>query len=116
MKILNIDTFAQVKRQISMAGVLHDVREVSVQQFINSLKAAEELEAANQGAPETLSQQVENSVNSICDSIPSIPREVLLKQPIEALHAIMQFIRGEFDPDASADEVGDDAAVEKKAE
>lgn len=100
MKILNIDTFAQVKRQISSKGKNHDVVETSVQKFIDSLKAAEELEAAGKsGQPEKLSAQVEASVNVILESIPTFPREELVNKPIETLGAILKFIRGEYDPE-----------------
>lgn len=101
MKILNIDTFAQVKRQIVFKGTTHDVRETSVQQFIDNLKAAEELEKASQGAPETLSRQVELSIAAICDAIPTMKAEDLKTVPIEAITALLQFIRGELDPDTS---------------
>lgn len=113
MKILNIDTFAQVKRQIVFKGVTHDVRETSVQQFIDNLKAAEELEKAGKGEPDTLSRQVEQSISAICDAIPTMKPEDLKAVPIEAITALLQFIRGELDPDASGapaeGQAGDDA-------
>ena len=40
MKVLNLDGFAQVKRQMTLKGVNHDVLETSVQQFIDNLAAA----------------------------------------------------------------------------
>lgn len=117
-KILNIDHFAQVKRQLSFKGELHDVLEVSVQQFIDNLKAAEELEASG-AAPEDLRTQklsaaVETSVKAVVGSIPSFPEAELRKLPIEALQAILKFIRGEMDPDVTegAPEVAEGA--EKK--
>lgn len=99
MKILNIDQFVQVRRQIVFKDVPHDVRETSVQQFIDNLKAAEELEAAAGSAPETLSKQVENSVTAILQAIPTLPGEDLRAMPVEAISAILKFIRGEMDPD-----------------
>jgi len=101
MKVLNIDNFAQVKRQLVANGQTHDVLELSIQQFINNLKAAEELEGAGKlpTTPETLSKQVENSVQAILQSVPSLPAEYLRTRPVEALGAILKFIRGEMDPD-----------------
>lgn len=111
MKVLNLDSFAQVKRQLQLAGVTHDVLEVSVQQFINNLKAAEDLESKGQKTPETLSAQVEASVSAILESVPTLQREQLVSRPIEALTAIMQFIRGEMDPDvATAPATADNTA------
>jgi hypothetical protein len=101
MKVLNIDTFAQVKRQLVANGQAHDVLELSVQQFIDNLKAAEDLEAKGQGpaTAEKLSQQVENSVQAILQSVPTLPHDYLRSRPVEALSAILKFIRGEMDPD-----------------
>lgn len=99
MKILNLDGFAQVKRQIMLKGVAHDVREISVQQFIDNLKAAEDLEKAANNEPEKLSAQIESSVKAICDSIPTLNKDELRAMPIEAIAAVLKFIRGEMDPD-----------------
>lgn len=99
MKVLNLDGFAQVKRQMTLKGVNHDVLETSVQQFIDNLAAAEALEAKGEKTPETLSQQVKASVDAILESVPTIDRADLVALPIEALSAIMKFIRGELDPD-----------------
>lgn len=116
MKVLNIDNFAQVKRQIVLKGVTHDVRETSVQQFIDNLKAAEDLEKVDTSAPEKLSAQVERSVAAILDSIPTLKAEDLKGAPIDALTALLKFIRGEMDADAT-DETGaaqEGGDVEKK--
>lgn len=109
MKVLNLDSFAQVKRQLQLGGKNHDVREVSVQQFVNNLKAAEDMESRGEKQPETLSAQVEASVAAILDSVPTLAREDLVALPIEALSAILKFIRGEMDPDGVAAQGGDTA-------
>lgn len=119
MQILNIDTFAQVKRQVVLKGVSHNVCETSVQQFINNLKAAEDLDGASQSAPEKLSAQVERSVSAILESIPTLEPADLKSAPIDALSALLKFIRGEMDAEAK-DETGDadkasEAGEEKKA-
>lgn len=100
MKILNLDEFAQVKRHLTLRGKQHDVLEVSVQQFINNLKAAEELESKGEGEG-TLSRQVENSVSAIRDVVPSLERADLVSLPIEAIATILKFLRGEFDSSES---------------
>jgi hypothetical protein len=111
MKILSLDNFAQVKRQLTLRGKQHDVLEVSVQQFINNLKNAEELESKGQ-TEGALSLQVENSVSAICDVVPSLERADLVSLPIEAIATILKFLRGEFDPSESG---GEAPAVEGEA-
>lgn len=116
MKVLNIDSFAQVKRQIVLKGVTHDVRETSVQQFIDNLKAAEDLEAVDKNAPEKLSAQVERSVAAILDSIPTLKAEDLRGAPIDALTALLKFIRGEMDEEATDETaVAQEGGEEKKS-
>jgi hypothetical protein len=115
MKVLNLDGFAQVKRQLTLKGKTHDVLETNVQQFIDNLKAAENLESKGKKTAETLSRQVEASVQAILDSVPSMPREDLVTLPIEALTAIMKFIRGEMDPDVT-ETAGTDAAAAEGGE
>lgn len=107
MKVLNLDGFAQVKRQLSLKGQNHDVLETSVQQFIDNLAAAEALESAGEKTPDTLSRQVKASVDAILESVPSMDRADLVGLPIEALTAIMKFIRGEMDPDNPTQEAAE---------
>lgn len=101
MKVLNLDGFAQVKRQLSLNGKNHNVLETSVQQFIDNLAAAEALEASGEKAPETLSRQVKASVDAILQSVPTMTREELVGLSIESLSTILKFIRGEIDPEES---------------
>lgn len=114
MKVLNLDGFAQVKRRLALKGKNHDVLETNVQQFIDNLKAAEDLEATSEKTPETLSRQVQASVDAILQSVPTMPREDLVTLPIEALSAIMKFIRGEMDPDVTGSPKAE-GGEEKKA-
>jgi len=105
MKILNLDSFAAVKRQLVLGGKPHDVLETTVQAFIDNLVAAEAMDkaAAQNGDTVLLSEQVGKSVDAIIASVPTLPREELMARPIEVLTAIMKFIRGELDPDTVGD-------------
>ena len=103
MKVLNIDALAQAKRQIKMNGRDHDVLETSVQKFIDNLKAAENLEAAR-SEPLKLSEQMEKTIDTILESVPTMPREDLTGKPIETLSLILNFLRGEMDPEAAKSE------------
>ena len=107
MQVLNIDNFAQVKRQLVFKGKTHDIIEVSVQDFIDNLKAAEELEGSGDSAPEKLSQQMSNAVDAICKSAPTLPRDEFIKRPVEVLSAVLRFIRGEDEPNVEGQEAGE---------
>lgn len=122
MKILNVDALTQISRQISIGGKTYPVLEPMVQEFIDNLKAAEAIEDARAAGVETpekqlrMSEAMEQGLETIFKSIPSLPKELLLKQGVVAVMAILQFIRGELDPSvieaqqkASGDDEGPDA-------
>lgn len=98
-QVLNIDDFARVERVLRFKGVDHEIKELTVQQFIDNLKQAEELEKAGKlkNAPENLSAQVESTVKNILESVPTFPENELRALKVPALTAIMHFIRGDMD-------------------
>ena len=102
MKILNVDQYASAARQISFAGQTYPVEEPNVQQFIDNLKAAEELEKS-EGKTESLSDSFEQAVKSIKQAIPTMPEQTIRGLKISAITAILQFVRGELDPDVQAE-------------
>jgi hypothetical protein len=98
MKILNVDQYTSANRQISYAGKTYPVEEPNVQQFIDNLKAAEELEKSEE-KNESLANSFEQAVKSIKQAIPSMPEETIRALKLPAITAILQFVRGELDPD-----------------
>jgi hypothetical protein len=117
MKILNIDSYVAPKRQLAFKGKNHDVLPLNVQQFIDNLAAAEKLEKEQgDGAKFALSEQVKESVAAISQAIPTLQREEILNLPIEAMTAVLEFIRGDLDPPASAAVEGQDAQPEEGAD
>lgn len=99
-KILNIDEFATVKRVLRFKGTDYEVKELSVQAFIDNLKAAEDLEAqggAKEKQPEAVSAQVELAIKNILESIPEFPETDLRSLQLPAMSAILRFIRGDMD-------------------
>ena len=112
MKILNIDAFAEVKRQISLAGTVYAVEEPTVQQFINNLKAAEDLEKEGQ-TEQSMSQSFESAVKVVIQAIPSLDEAKIRALKLPAMMAVLQFVRGELDP-AEASEPGAEGEAEKK--
>lgn len=103
-KILNIDDFVTPERVLRFKGVDHEVKEVSVQNFIDSLKAAEELENSGkkEQTPQRVSAQVELAVKNIMEAVPTFPEDELRKMKVPAMTAIMRFIRGDVDQEVMA--------------
>lgn len=112
MKILNIDAFAKVTRQISFNGKTHAIEEPSVQQFIDNLKAAEKLE--KDGDQENIGKNFAQAIVAICQAIPTLPEAEVRALKLPAMTAVLQFIRGELDPDAGAAEDSAEEGLEEK--
>ena len=113
MKILNLDSYAEVKRQVTLGGVKHDVRELSVQDFVNNMSAAEKLEReSTDGVP--TKEGVDLSVKVILASVPTLDEVVVRGMAMVAMSALLQFIRGDLDPDVVSAPVAE-GAEEKKA-
>jgi hypothetical protein len=100
MKILNVDQYTSARRQISFAGQTYAVEEPTLQEFIDNLKAAEDLEKSEK-KEESLADSFEQAIKSIKQSIPSLPEEKIRGLKVSAITAILQFIRGELDPEES---------------
>jgi hypothetical protein len=113
MKILNIDAFAQITRQISLGGVAYPIEETSVQQFIDNLKAAEALEATDPAAKENVAKNFEQAIASIKEAIPTLPEEKIRALKLPAMTAVLQFIRGELDLTETPGAAGESDAEKK---
>jgi hypothetical protein len=105
LKILNIDAFVTPKRQLAFGGKTFAVKELSVQQFINNLKAVEQLEEARKAGSGSVSDFMELTIASIHDAIPDLPMEQLRGLPVDAVTLIAEFVRGDHDPDKVAPKV-----------
>jgi hypothetical protein len=102
IKILNLDTLPTKapKRSITVGGVNYPVRDMSVEDFIETNAAADRLkDSVDVGV------QLDETIASIKRSA-DIPDEVLSKLPLEKLGVLAAFIRGMFDPDAADIEEG----------
>lgn len=116
MKILNLDSLAKVERAVTIDGVEHPVHEVSVQDFVDNLAAAEALEAveATRTGAQKTRDGVELSIKTIVQSIPSLSKERVMKLGVSGMLIVLQFIRGEFDPEllkGAADQAAENAAA-----
>lgn len=105
-KILNIDTLSSDQRTVVLGGVEHQVLEMSVENFIETTKAAELLQSTDA----TLTAQVESAVSLIMRSVPTVSRETLVKIPLRHLQTIVGFVRGDdvkeeaVNPEAKAED------------
>lgn len=114
MKILNVDQYSSSTRQITFGGKSYPVEDATVQQFIDNLKAAEELEKS-QEKDDSLAHSFDQAVKSIKQAIPTMPEELIRTLKLPAITAILQFIRGELDPETVSASQGKEAdGAEKK--
>lgn len=105
MKIFNIDAFAQPKRAIEISGVKHPIRDLSVQQFIDNLKAAEELEGQIEKgtAVTTMIVELNRAVDNVVECIPSLERSMVASWSPDLVAEVMRFVRGDMDKEIAAD-------------
>lgn len=93
MKVLNLDDLAKTNRSLTLGGVTYEVEEMTVENFIETTKAAEKLEKEDG----SIVNQVSATIDLIVRSIPTIKTETLRKLPLEQLSTIVKFIRGDLD-------------------
>jgi hypothetical protein len=89
-KIINIDDLAQASKAIVIDGVTHEMREMTVQEFIN--KAAEARKAETERKDLPLESQMELAVNMVHDAFPTVSKDRLSKLKIGQLTAIIELI------------------------
>lgn len=112
MKTLNLDNLSKVTRNLILNGVTYEVQEMTVENFIETTKAADALlEKKNI----TIEEQMEASIGLIKRSIPNIEEEVLRKMTLEQLGTLSKFLRGELD-DEGAEEHPAPKAVKKSGQ
>lgn len=92
MKTLNLDALAKTNRTITLGGKEYVVEEMTVENFIETTKAAEKL-----GDNATFIEQMEAAIEMILRSVPTIERDVLKKLSLEQLTTIVKFVRGDLD-------------------
>lgn len=92
MEILNIDELATpAKKKVTIGGKEYEVKEVTVQSFIDTSKASK---ALDEDPNATEGQRVEQMVNMISSLMPDCPKEVLLNLEFKQLNALVAFGRG----------------------
>jgi hypothetical protein len=111
MKILNIDALVKPKRSITLGGKDHVVQELTVDQFIENVHAAEQLEA-NKDAK--FGDQLGLAIKSLSQSLPTVGEDALRQLPVEAIGAMLQFVRGELDEKATEADPNAEGPAAKK--
>ena len=100
MKILNLDALAAPKRTLTLGGVTYDVEEMTVENFIETTRIAEELET--KGDKLTFADQIGATIGMIKRSVPDITEQQLRKLNLEQLTMVSKFLRGELDSETEA--------------
>ena len=90
-KVFNVDALSKESREIVLKGITHEVREMSVDDFLAAMKTADELEQAT--GPEA---QIEALVKTVNRAIPTLSITDIRNMPFDHLNAIQQFIRGDI--------------------
>lgn len=105
-KILNVDGLAKERREIVLKGVTHEIREMTVEDFLVAMDRAEKLD--NDASPKA---QVDAIVGMIVNAIPTLKEDEVRGLPFDQLNAISAFIRGEV-PDEIKDAISEAKAKE----
>jgi hypothetical protein len=90
-KLLNLDELATEEKVIKLDGIVHPMREMTVQEFINKAKAARGLGDQPAEAPKDIDAQIEAVIGMIDDAFPSIGKERLGRLSLPQLNAILEF-------------------------
>jgi hypothetical protein len=90
-KILNVDGLAQEKKEIVLKGITHVIKEMSVEDFLVTMEAADKLEVDS--SPKA---QIDAIVAMVARAIPSLTDVEARALPFDQLNAIASFIRGEI--------------------
>jgi hypothetical protein len=98
-KVLNVESLAKpAERVLSLGGTEYTVLPMTVDNFIETTKAVEDMQARDAPARE----QVEETVRMISRFVPKLPVELLKPLSLDQLGIIMSFVQGDYDPDAPA--------------
>jgi hypothetical protein len=86
---LNLDELTVPTKTIVLDGVTHVMRELTVQEFIERSRQAQEVEA--QDADLTMAQKIEKMVEVIHDAFPTLAKERLGRLSLTYLTKIIEF-------------------------
>lgn len=99
-QVLKIAELAPSNRKLELAGVSYDVSEMTVANFIETMKQAKELEGVKDAAV-----QVEGSIALVKRFVPQAPEDVLRRLSIEQLGMVIAYVQGDLTVDAEGNPV-----------
>lgn len=108
-KILNLDGLSKETRSVRIGGVAYRMKDISVGDFIDITKRADEI-AEQKGS---IIEQIEFLIDTVAISFPDCPKDVLRNRTMEELNALVAFARDGSLPEGAAVEGDED---EKKAQ
>ncbi len=109
MKALNLDDLSKESRTITLDGVVHEVLDMSVENFIETQRKSDQL-----GENATDVEQIEAYVEMIARSVPSLGSPKLRSLSVDKLTRILKFLNGVYDEEAKV-VIEAAADLEKKA-
>lgn len=93
-KLLNLNQLSPKEvREVQIGEKLYSIKEMSVEDFIETTRVAEAMETEMSYA-----KQLNATIGLVKRSIPEIEESILLQLSLEQLRALTAFVRGE-DPD-----------------
>ena len=114
MKVLNLDRLVtKNQRELVLGGVAHVINDMTVENFIETTKAAEKIESAG------MAEQIAATVEMVLRSVPTLKDSELKGMSLDNLRTIVSFVRGDDDvpgvesSDAPVEEVTEDGSVKK---
>jgi hypothetical protein len=115
MKVLNLDKLAvKSQRELVLGGVAHVINDMTVENFIETTKAAEKIADAG------MAEQISATIEMVLRSVPTLTNADLQGMSLENLRTIVSFVRGDDDVPgvessevAEVEEVAADGSVKK---
>lgn len=90
-KILNVDSLVPApQRALSIGGTEHPIAELTVENYIESTRDAQQLE----GSTDQM-LHLEVTIKMILRFVPTLTREQLVRLPLDTLKDIVAFVRGD---------------------
>ncbi len=87
-KFLNLDEYVPDEKIITLGGVKHSMREITVEEYIAKVKAARDVVEADL----TVDQQVEKTIEMIVEAFPTMTPALLKPLTLSQLTLILDFI------------------------
>lgn len=99
MKALNLDDLVAERRTVTLFGKEHDVIDMTVEKYLETVKAAENMDENT-----SMDVAMDASIDVVLRCIPTLTKDALKQLSLKQLGAIIKFARGGYDDEAVAEE------------